>query len=207
MDNPLTKSSLCQHYYAPNSWSSPHTCWGQTSGRAPRPTAEAKTARCQTSSGSETQVRGRQLLSCSWRNRTPPGKTGEGPNLCPRSQRTVFPKAVGAGCSAQPRASRLGRQTAAAWVWWAACRCGCDGWRPQEGTRGTVPFHITAGIEKVKWVKRLQLLHDWEVVWTVGCLKGVFLVWFLFLLKLLTLNAALKMIISEQLNSLHEMIH
>lgn len=26
VDNPLTKSSLRQHYYAPNSWSSPHTC-------------------------------------------------------------------------------------------------------------------------------------------------------------------------------------
>lgn len=96
-----------------NSWSCPHTCRVHTSGTAPRPTAEAKTARCQTSSGSGTQVRGRQLRSCSWRSRIRPGRTEEDPNRCPRSQRTVVLKAVGAGCSAPPRASQLGRQTAA----------------------------------------------------------------------------------------------
>lgn len=101
-------SSMWQH-----EGSSQHTCWVHTSDIEPRPTAKAKRGRGQTRSGSETQARGRQLRSCSWRSRTRPGKTEEGPNRCPRSQRKVVLKAAGAECSEPPHASQPGRQTAA----------------------------------------------------------------------------------------------
>lgn len=128
----------------PHNSCSLHTCWGQSSGRAPRSTAEAKTVHSRTSSGSGTRVTGRPLRSRSWRIRTPRGKTGEGPNRCFRWLRIVFLRAAGGECSAQPRADQPGHQTAAAWGWWVGCRCGCGGWRRQGGIRGIVPSHTTA---------------------------------------------------------------
>lgn len=94
-----------------------HTCWDLSSGRAPRPTAEANTARSRTSSDSGTPVTGRRLPSRSLRIHTPPGKTGEGPTRCSRSLHTVFLPVVGSVCSVQPPEDLQGLRTAAVWGW------------------------------------------------------------------------------------------
>lgn len=118
-----------------------HTCWDISSGTAPEPTAAARTAHSQTSSGSETQVTSRQPRSRSSMSHTPLGKTGEAPTQCSRSLHTVFLQAACSECSARPHANQQNHQTAAVWRWWEGCRCGCGGWKPPEGSHGTVLFH------------------------------------------------------------------
>lgn len=90
-----------------------HTCLDKSSGKAPEPTAVARTTHSQTSSGSETQVTGRRPLSRSLMSHTPQGMTGGGLTQCSRSLHTVFLQAACTECSVQLLADLQDHLTAA----------------------------------------------------------------------------------------------